>query len=233
VSSVRLESENPYSSAGIPAAERPWILEDYKRALKILSQNKIPLPRLDDKYGKAILMRLTSSDLFKVFQNRNTPVNLRLNACMDFGDTYNSIYKLYGTTLTNDHSYHSEFAALLAFFLKFAAVEAEVVEDFLPTLPKDDRYEVRVQGLNQMFRGAEGMFSAAEASLADTVFYSDSDFSLIIKAMAEILPQVLKHSSENFNSDMKSKLEVDKTRFKDSSDQKTLNQMLDVLNHPA
>lgn len=222
---------NRYVEAGIPDASRAWTGGDYERAVQILSEGKIGLPRLTDPQGAALLRRITSTENFAFHHNRDLPVQSRMEDYLKMCHWIAALLKLYGAEpAIAGVGPHQELAALMAFMLHGAALGVDLIDEFLPTVPKDDQYEIRMGGLKQMNSGLTGVFVAAEQTLGDRQTLSaDDDLSVLLEAMESTLPRIKKVFPEEVRVELRKKLEADKARFSAPKDLQRLDAMIREL----
>ncbi|MES1244006.1 MAG: hypothetical protein ABUT39_20555 [Acidobacteriota bacterium] len=106
-----------------------------------------------------------------------------------------------------------EMARLVAFSLKVSALGIELVEEFLPKIPKDESYAARMDGLKQMYSGISTQFQGAEAMLHETSVYSGSERTLVLDAMAGALPVLRKAFSQDYRVELRKKFEDDRKHY--------------------
>jgi hypothetical protein len=70
---------DPFLEAGVPAATRVWSGPDYQRAAEILTAGKVPLPKLSDPQGAALLRRVTSRDNLALLGDKSLPLTARMD----------------------------------------------------------------------------------------------------------------------------------------------------------
>jgi hypothetical protein len=225
---------NRYLEAGIPATSRAWTGADYERAVQILGEGKLALPRFADPQGAALLRRITSTENFAFHHNKDLPLQSRMEDYLKMYQGTAALLKLYhAEPAIGGVSPHQELAALMAFLLRGSALGVELVDEFLPTIPKDDQYETRMAGLKQMNSGLTGIFTWAEQTLADrqalSADLSADDLSVILEAMASALPRTKKAFPDEVRVDLRKKLEADKARFSAPKDLQRLDAMIREL----
>jgi hypothetical protein len=140
-----------------------------------------------------------------------------------------AILTRYLATPGKGQEFHKEIAALMAFMLHTAALGVQLAEEFVPTIPRDDNYGVRMDGLKKMNSGLVTIFVGAENSLAERKFYSAEDLSLLLKAMSETLPRVKKAFSADYPVELRKKLTSHKSHFKSKEDIRYIDEMLKEL----
>ena len=220
---------NVYREAGVPAADREWRGADYRLTAATLAATKVSLPRFSEKHGKAVLDRLTSLENFSFHRNRTLPIDARMVDYSSLLEGAGAILKPYLATTTKGQEFHKEIAALMAFMLHAAALGVELADEFVPTIPRDENYTVRMDGIKKMNSGLTTIFVGAENSLAEQKFYSAEDLSLLLKAMSETLPRVKKAFSADYRVELRKKLTSHKSSFKRKEDIQRIDEMLKEL----
>jgi len=218
---------NVFLEAGIPAADREWRGADYRLAAATFAATQVSLPRFSEKQGKAVLDRLTSLENFSFHRNKTLPIDLRLSDYFNVLDGANAVLKSY--LATRGQEFHQELAALMAFMLHAAALGVELAEEFVPTIPRDEKYAVRMDGLKKMNSGLTTTFVGVENSLAHQKFYSAEDLSLLLKAMSETLPRVKRVFPTDYRVELRKKLTAHRSSFKKKEDIRYIDEMLKEL----
>src|SRR4051812_25488024 len=226
---VRAQS-NRYLEAGIPDASRDWSADDYERAVQVLAGGKISLPRFADPQGAALLRRITSTGNFALYHNKDAPLQKRIEDFLKMYQEAALLLKLYyAEPAVGGVGPHQEMAAVVAFLVQGSALGIELTDEFLPTIPKDDHYEIRMAGLKQMNSGITTIFVSAEQALADRQTFSADDLSVILEAMESTLPKIKKAFPDEVRGDLRKKLEEDKARFSAPQDLQRLGAMVREL----
>jgi hypothetical protein len=220
---------NRFLDAGIPAASRPWSGADYERTFKVLSSGSVPLPQWADRPGRAVLMRMTSPDNFSLHRNRSLPFQVRMEDYLKLQQNANAVGKLYLAPAAKNNGSTKEVAQFLAFSLYLSEVGVELMDEFLPTIPKDDRYAARMNGVKQFYEGLTTVFVGAELALAKDKGLAGDDRSEILRAMAQTLPRVKKTFSPEYRVELARKLAKDKSEFADPKDLQRMDAMLSDL----
>ena len=221
---------NIFLEAGIPAVSREWRGPDYTLTLNILSSGKIPLPRLRDKQGTALIERITSRENFSFYRNKNLPIKSRFGDYGQLQSSANSILGLYSRAAINKgENLHEELTYLLAFMLHTTALGIELINEYVPTIPKDAKYETRMNGLKDIYSGATTQFVAAETSLSELSYFSRSDLSLILGAMTDTLPRIKQAFPQDYHTELRIRLIKHKAHFKKELDLKNIESMLQEL----
>jgi len=220
---------NPFLDAGIPTADREWRGSDYMLAADIFTARKVALPRFSDMQGSLLLERLTSPENFAFHRNRTLPFASRIEDLLKLQQGANTISKLYLATATKGDYAHKETARLAAFMLHTAALTIELMDEFIPTIQKDDKYAIRMDGLNKMYSGLTTMFVGAEVSLSEQKIYSPEDLSTLLEAMTTTLPRIKRAFTTDYRTELRKKLQTHKSKFKSRDDVRRIETMLREL----
>ena len=229
--SAQVAKPASYLDAGIPAVTREWRGADYARTVQILSAGSIPLPLFSDPQGAALLHRLTATENFSFYRNRSLPIQVRLEDYFAFHQNVNSLVKLYYANLVRGaYSSTAEIASLLAYLLRISAIGLDLTDEFLPTIPNDDRYAARMEGLRTMKSGLTTMFVGAEVTLTENNGFSPHDRSTLLEAMAATLPTIKKVFTSDYRVELRRKLEADRSKFSGAEDVRRIDTMVRELN---
>lgn len=220
--------ENPFIAAGIPASDRAWIGKDYADAFEAIHKGKSALPMLEDPQGNRVFLRLINEENFGLHKNKTLPVTQRLGDFLQLQQGFNSILKAYLAEANKGKKLHAEMAAGTAFTLHIAALGVELANEFLATIPKDETYQIRVDGMRKANGGLIISFSAVETSLGETKFYSPDDIALILQAMHTTLPTLLSAFTPDYKLELTKKLTERKTQFT-GKDLSALEDMIKIL----
>jgi hypothetical protein len=124
---------------------------------------------------------------------------------------------------------HEETVRVIAFALQTSALGVELVDEFLPTIPKDDKYAVRMEGLKKLNSGLTIQFVGAERSLSERHFYSPEDLSLLLDAMSSTLPLLKRGFPPGYPAELRERLKSDRLIFTGEKDRKNIDRMLAEL----
>jgi hypothetical protein len=217
-----------YLAAGIPAPDREWLTEDYAAAAAVLSGGKVPLPRRSDSAGKALLDRITSRENLSRYRNKTQPVLVRLTDLVDLIGHLKPIWTLYGTATIEGKQVNDEFIQVAVFLLHGAALETELIAESRPSIPKDDRYEARMNGMRRLHSGITSLFVGIEVLLGESRF-TTGNRSFLLKAMVATIDRFKVALSSQARVELSHKLEARKAQFTEPSDQANLEKLLAAL----
>jgi hypothetical protein len=199
-----------YVEAGIPAASREWFGSDYARAYETFASGRVSLPRFSETQGAKLLERMTSIENFSFHRNRSIPLQTRMEDYLRLMKGANSVLKLYYANAVNEkEKLYTEMARLLGFMLQVSALGVELVDESIPTIPRDDKYATRMDALRRFYSDLTTVFVGAEVSLSERNYYSQDDLSAILDAMAITLPRLKKAFAQDYRIELRKKLESD------------------------
>ncbi len=224
-------AQNPdgYAAAKLPALSRTWQGADYQVVAAAINNKAIPLPRFSSSTGAALLKKITTLENLAFMQSKTLPVESRLQESLTLLPAVNSMAKAYFVAANRGEKVNAEVAALLGFMLRVSSEQARMVDEYVPTIPRDDKYSIRMDGLTRMRSGLTTMFLGAETSLSERQFYTPDDISLLLEAMADTLPSFRSLFASDFLVELHNKLSVHRKNAIRPNDVKSLERMLAAL----
>jgi hypothetical protein len=171
------------ADGGMPAATRPWRAAEYARAAELLRAGHVPLPRLSDPSGRAIVERMTSTENLAYYREAAVPLRSRLPDLLDLIESMSAVQRLYHADcekncVGKDPSSRGELARLRAFTLHAWAALMEL-EEGMPGEPA---------GISDP-ADLSAMFFAVEVCL-NTGIHTAADRLRLLEAMAATLPRL-------------------------------------------
>ena len=212
----RIGFANDYVDRGFPATDRTWMGQDYVNVYQLINSDRSSLPDFSSKDGKAIIKRLTDTSNFEFCKDKSLPIGQRLQNFLQVSQASNSVMMLYATKLYSEQVYAGETADMLAFSLYLAEVGIDLMNEFIPTIPKDDQYEVRMQGVKQMFSGITTQVSGAEVTLTEKETFSAENRLIILEAIHATLPKLKVAFSNEFKKELSNRFEKQKQNFEET-----------------
>ena len=224
------DTPTPYVKAGIPTPSRAWSGADYIQAANVLGAGTSPLPRFSDGNGAAVLNRMTAVENFEFYRNPSVPLQTRLEDFITFMGGANMLLKLYlYSPRDSAGKTQPEIAALLGYLLRIAAVDMDLADAFMPTVPRDEKYATRVEGVKKMQAGFTTAFGGAEITLTEDNGFSAADRSLVLKAMADTLPTLKRAFPPDYKEELRQRLEADRAKLNGAEDRRLLDAMISQL----
>jgi hypothetical protein len=224
-------ADNPdaYATANLPAMSREWHGADYQAVAAAIEKGEIALPRFSTESGATLLRKITSLDNLTLASSNTLPFESRFQEVLVLLPAANSIMMAYVKPANKGEKVNAELAAMLAFILHAASAQAILVDEYLPTIPHDDKYATRMEGLKRVGSGLTNIFLGATASLSERPFYSTDDISLLLQAMADTLPAYKNYFAPDFRSELHGKLNTHRKAATKPNDIKNLDLMLAEL----
>jgi hypothetical protein len=223
------EHTDAYAAAKLPALSREWHSADYQAVVAAISKGEVPLPKLSSEPSAKLFKKIASLDNLALANNTTLPLDYRLQEMVVLLPTVASLSKSYMAEANRGEKVNGEIAALLVFLLHGTAAQARIVEEFIPTIPHDEKYSVRMDGLALVRSGATNVFLGLVTSLSERSFYSDDDISLMLQAMADTLPSLKQLFAHDFRVELHNKLSAYLRLATRPKDLKNLDRMLAEL----
>ena len=221
--------DKPLTEAGGPSLDRTWTGDDYSLVADLIAAHTIPLPVYADPQGKQFLQRILSMDNLAACLDAKTPLTARMD---NFGKVLGGVSKIldqYQTEANKGMEVHTEAAQLSAYALRTVGVGVQLIDEMMPTVPKDEAYNVHMDGIKKYQAGLISIFMNVETSLAQRDFFRARDLTVLLDAMTETLPKVIRAIPADYRKKLAEKLEADKGMFPGEHDTKNIQAMLDLL----
>jgi hypothetical protein len=182
-------SVSDYVNAGLPSPDRVWTGADYQKFNELLKSGKIGLPMLSSDETKPIFLALVNRKGLSFYSNKDYPIGVRMESCIR---AYTALPSVLGQYLERNNSGKAdcsrELARLMAFILHMSTSVTNLTQEFLPTIPKDEKYEVRMAGFERMKSGLRTIWVGVADSLGERNAYADEEVLIMAEAMIENLP---------------------------------------------
>lgn len=185
-----------YIEGGMPTHDRLWNGEDMARAAKLLEEMVLrdagELPRYQSQRSGEAFNRFTDDENLELYLDRSLPLQQRLPDALNYMQSSNQILKAYLAAF-NEHAVgDSELVELMGAQLRTLVVMCSLVNEFLPTLDKDDpTYPVRLDGLKKMKSGMATVVAGNLQTLTESQAYRSSELKRLIGYMEATLPNIL------------------------------------------
>jgi hypothetical protein len=185
-----------YIRLGLPAQDREWSGDDMVTAERLFTslaqEGYGRLPRYKSQRSGEVFARLTSGQNLEVFRTRSLPFESRLPQALKYIQATNQILKLYLAGFLKKQVRDSELVELLGEQFRASAVMLELVDEFVPTLNKDDpSYSARMQGLEQMKAGLASVVTGGLQTLTESDSYRSGELVRLVGYMQETFPFIV------------------------------------------
>ena len=194
----------PADPNSLPALSQPWRGPDYLTAAAAFRAGRAPLPAA----GSALLARITASENLALAKNESLPLQTRLVDVAQMLQGLGILVILYGDAVQEGKNVHGELAATVAYAIRASGLACKLTTEFLPTIPRDESYAARMQGLARMQAGLSDVMVGAEDMLTRLTIFTDEDQLLVTTAMAESLPAINALLAADARAVLRSKLQA-------------------------
>lgn len=173
-----------------PPADRPWNSVDYRGLIEIVKSGQAPLPTLADPASKAVFERMVDLDNTALWlaRKKEMAMGARMPEMLATGESVSALLLNYWNEALKGKPYERELAKLLVYLLTLTSATIGLTDEFMPTIPKDDKYEIRMVGLRQMRVGSRTMLAGVVQSIAETKFYSKGSTLEMARGFVTHLP---------------------------------------------
>lgn len=200
-------SAEEYVQLGMPAHDRIWSSEDMKRAIEVLTRlkntNPEQLPRYKSERSGDVFARITADENLDLYRNLTLPLNERLLATNDYMMATNVIIKIYLEDYFRTGSGGTEFAELTGSALRIVVVLFDLVNEFIPTLDKNDEtYAVRMDGLKKMKMGLSMVIAGTIDTISQPEFLIISERKRLVRYLSETIGSTLPNLSKSSQTEI-------------------------------
>ena len=190
-----------YIKAGMPAHDRIWNGTDMAKVAQVLMamgrDSADHLPRYKSPHSGELFSRIIANENLDMHRNGSLPLGARLLDLANYGQSSNSILKTYWSAFEKHSVGDSELVELLGTQLRVMVVMNQMVNEFMPTIRKDDpTYPVRMDGLKQMKGGVSGVVAGSLQTLTETHAYRPSELKKLAGYMQESFPDLIPEVSD-------------------------------------
>ena len=185
-----------YIQAGMPAHDRSWTAADMATATDVLNALALKdtghLPRYQSERSGKAFARLTADGNLDFYRNRALPITQRLPDAIGYMQSNLQILNAYTSTVSQQAVGGSEVVELVGAQLRIAVVMIQLVNEFLPTLDKNDpTYPTRLEGLKKMRNGFAITIAGTLEMLTESHTYRTSELKRLIGYLRSTLPDIL------------------------------------------
>ena len=176
-----------YLESGLPSSTREWFSVDYSTTSKILSLK----PRLLPSSNEAIFKRMVNLENLNYFKNKNNLLKNRMSQYINILKSLPVLLCLYIQKYNSGHKVNNEIMDMMIFTLHVQSLGLTLMNEFIPTIKKDDKYETRMKGVKTFSSSLTTAFVGAEVSLGERHLYTPQNLSKLLSTMKETLPLFL------------------------------------------
>jgi hypothetical protein len=186
---LAVQSANAQSGR-YPPADDAWDGTSYRALVQRVETEGLALPTLSDAATKPIFERMVNVDNIplRMGLNQNLSVTIRFQRLDGALQPIHNLVVLYSSEMQKGKPYGQELARLMVYESKVSAALLNLVEPYLSTLPKDRRYQIHVDYLNQVRSDARQLYFGLVQSMIETHRYSKADILNMIAIALDGLP---------------------------------------------
>jgi hypothetical protein len=173
-----------------PASDRAWNAADYRDLNELIKSGKAPLPTLADPVSRPVFERLVNLQNLEIARSKSLPIGSRLQEILGMFDVTRTLVAGYIAEAQKGKPYERELAKVQVYLLAQSSVILDVVNEFLPTIPKDNKYQARMAGFEKMKQGMRTIMAGVIESTSETGFYSKESTLELVQGIITYLPSM-------------------------------------------
>ncbi len=190
--------------------------------------HRLPIGTLKTAVGRQYVERMTNLDNLDALQADNVSVDEGIKRGISMGDGFNPILKMYVVSFMTSKSNGNEMMRTSAFAYRLLQVTFLLAKKKLATMPKDDTYLVRLDGLDRMELGAMQTFIGILMSFDEIQGLTDDNKLFAVQALRYNFSEISLLFSKVQRTEIEKRMtRLQKTMPKQAS--KLLQEMLDIL----
>jgi hypothetical protein len=185
-----------YIAMGLPSYDRPWTGQDMASAAVKLepmaTTSPEQLPRFQSDRSGRMFARIVARDNLEFYRSRDLPLGSRMQLSLDYMTALNGICKAYLSAFVSKKATEDDVMELMGACLRGAQAQTDLVDEFIPTLSKDDpRYSTRMAGLDQWRSGLASCVSGVLSTMTEDQGFSSNARSKLVAYSRETLPTLV------------------------------------------
>ncbi len=231
-------TSDEYLRLGAPADDRPWTSAEMTKVQKVLTdlakKDSRQLPRYRSERSGKVFARLTDDENLGLARNATFPLSVRLSEILTYSKEFGAISKVYMAAFAEQHIGGREMVELTAHLFRVMVAITDVVDEYLPTIPKDDPdYSGRMAGFERMKQGAATSVNGALILLTERDAYSAPDRVRFAELVTPTLPLLVRRLKPGSRAEMVQTLETMNTDPKLKELQPALGKLRDAVRKAA
>jgi hypothetical protein len=157
------------ADTSVPPVERIWTSKDYKQVVELIAAEKITPPSTSDSTSRDLFNRIISRDNLAFATDKTLPLETRGQEIIDIMGSVGVIQTMYVGRLLSTQQMTKDFALIAAFLIHACKTAWLTTEEYMAAVPKDEKYAVRMEGLEKTKVGfSEILTGALVIALDDT-----------------------------------------------------------------
>lgn len=205
-------TSDEYLRLGLPAHDRTWAGNDMAKATAVLSrlaeENHRSLPRFRSPRSGKYFARMISPDNLALAADQSLPLETRMPQAIAQLQAVTNFMRLYLAGFVKQDVRDCELVELMGASYRVSVVALGAVDEFLPTIRKDDpTYEVRMNGVKRMKGGLAEMVFGGLQTLTERESYRTSELLRLVAHMKKSFPEIVPRLPDSSRTEALLKLE--------------------------
>jgi hypothetical protein len=190
-----------------------WLGNDMAQAAKVLASVAADggrrLPRYRSDRSGVVFARMTAHQNLDGLRDKSLTIAVRLPLANSYFQALNQITKLYVGAFAKGEVAGGDLLELMGAQLRNAAVLLDLVDEFVPTLDKDDpTYPVRMRGLEGMRTGLALVVTGCLQTLTERESYRTGELVRLVGYMEETFPRLVPRLLPGSRSEVLTRLQA-------------------------
>jgi hypothetical protein len=197
-----------YISLGLPAPDREWVGADMGVAAKVLAGLLAEkLPRWGSAKSGRVFARMVDDDNLSFHRNSSLSIDARLDDCANYMAGTGMLLKVYYEGFTKDVVPPRDVTELLGMMLKTVPEVLTLMTARAAMFSREEpSHSTRMQGFEQVRRGAATVIAGALQTLSEYPAYSAEDLGPVLRGLESALPRTLPLLSRETSLEVKAKV---------------------------
>jgi len=133
------------------------------------------------------------------------------------------------TSTDKNINLNPEMIDIFYFSLHAAASALDLMDEMIPSIPKDSNYAARMEGVKITYRGITTMIVGAESMLRDKARLTLPERTKVLDAMATTIPRLKDAFTPGYRIELRKRLEEDRNLFLKAEDIQKIDIMINIL----
>lgn len=181
---------------GMPAPDRDWVSFDMQRAAAVASKlgasSPGHLPRFQSPKSGEMFARMASAKGLQFYQNETLPIASRLSDMAEYMGEASTITKIYMAAFLAGKVGGRELIEFIGGMLQIVAIESELMDGFVRTIPIDDpNYANRLKGMQMVRQGLAEVVAGSLTALTENANFSASERVILLGYQKLYFPIIL------------------------------------------
>jgi hypothetical protein len=230
---LAVQSVNAQTGSGYPPDDEPWDGTSYRAVVQRVETAGLALPTLSNAATKLVFERMVNVDNIplRMGLNRELSTTIRFQRLDSALQPVHKLVVLYLNETKKGKPYATELAKLMVYEAKISAALLELSQPYLATLENNKRYQLHVEYLDQVKKGARQLYSDLVEGMTEANRHSKSDILELIEGALDGLPAHQPILTKEDRQDLVRRLTQKISKTTDQDLKKALTQLRDSIEH--